>query len=195
VADETLASLSRRVTQLEALVAASSSLRHERDINGLMHRYIEACDHIRDAPLIASMFTIDATWDGTNRYEEFGSTTGQADIETMFAATPDVLPFTVHWLTNAIIDVAADGRTAVGQWEVLQAATFAVDDLAVWVGARYDNEFRRVGGTWLIHHLRYRDVFVTPFRGGGWDVTNYVSPFTGEQSPARRIADRGHPSS
>jgi len=173
--------MARRLAALEARLAELEPLADERDIGVLMHRYIEACDHVRKAEHTASMFTEDATWEGANRYQEFGVTVGRDAIREMFEGTPEQLPLTVHWLTNAVVDVAADRASATGQWEVVQAATFGQSDTPVWVAARYDNEFRRVDGDWLIHHIRYADVFVTPFDGAGWDVTRYVSPFTGER--------------
>jgi len=174
-----LATVERRVAELEPLA-------DERDIARLMHRYIEACDHVRRAPYTASMFTLDAIWEGANRYAEFGVTTGRAAIEAMFVDTPELLPFTAHWLTNPVITVASDRRSAVGTWEVIQAATFGRSDTPVWVAARYDNEFRREPEGWLIHHIRYADVFVTPF-GEGWHTTPYVSPF--ESTPAGSPTD------
>ena len=162
-------------------MAVQEPLADERDISRLMHRYIEACDHVRVASYTASMFTVDAVWEGANRYVEFGVTEGRDAIEAMFVDTPELLPFTAHWLTNAVIDVAPDRRSAVGKWEVIQTATFGRSDTPVWVGARYDNEFRKVDGDWLIHHIRYADVFVTPF-DQGWNTTPYVSPFTADGS-------------
>lgn len=167
-----------RLAALEAVVGA---LRDEREIAGLMADYIEACDHVHDPALIASYFTEDAVWEGTGRYAEWGISEGRPAIHDQFAGTPDVLPFTVHWLANPRIEVAADRATARGRWEVIQAATFGRTRTPVWVGARYDNDFACEAGTWRIHHLRYGDVFVTPF-AAGWVDAPYVSPFA-EPSP------------
>lgn len=172
--------LGARLAAMEARLQQLEHLADERDIGVLMHRYIEACDHVRRAEHTAAMFTEDATWEGANRYREFGVTVGREAIREMFEGTPEQLPLTVHWLTNAVVEVAEGRAAATGRWEVVQAATFGQSATPVWVAARYDNEFRRVDGRWLIHHIRYADVFVTPFDGGGWDVTRYVSPFTGE---------------
>ncbi|MCU1452801.1 MAG: hypothetical protein JWN46_947, partial [Acidimicrobiales bacterium] len=167
------ASAEGRLAALEAQVGA---LLDEREIAGLMYRYIEACDHIHDPDLIAGFFTDDAVWEGAGRYAEWGTSRGRAAIRAQFADTPDVLPFTVHWLTNPRVDVGPDRATATGRWEVLQAATFGRSATPVWVGARYDNELRATDEGWRIHHLRYADVFVTPF-DEGWVTTPYVSPF------------------
>ena len=177
----TVPELLAQLAALDARLAALEPLQDERDISRLMHRYIEACDHVRRAPYTASMFTTDAVWEGTNRYAEFGVTEGRDAIEAMFVDTPELLPFTAHWLTNAVVDVAEDRRSAVGRWEVIQAATFGRSGTPVWVAARYDNEFVRTEQGWLIHHIRYADVFVTPF-DAGWAATPYVSPFTEDGS-------------
>lgn len=160
--------------RLAAVEAGLARVADERAIADLMYRYIEACDHVRDASLIGSAFADDATWEGANRYACWGTTTGRDAIVAMFEATPDVLPFTVHWLANPRIDV--DGDAATGRWEVVQAATFGRTGTPVWVGARYDNRFRRTDEGWRIQHLVYADVFVTPF-DQGWVTTPYVDPF------------------
>ena len=162
-------------TRLDVLERRLAELEAEREIRHLMHDYIEACDHVRDAQVIGSCFTEDATWEGGNRYADWGTTTGRDAIVEMFAGTPDVLPFTAHWLCNERVEVT--GRCeARGRWEVFQAATFASSATAVWVGARYDNQFRLTEHGWRIHHLVYSDVFVTPF-DQGWARTEYTSPF------------------
>lgn len=158
-------SLEERVARLE----------DERAVAEVMYRYIEACDHVRDAALIGSFFADDAVWEGANRYACWGTTTGREAIVAMFEATPDVLPFTVHWLANP--RVAVEGDEASGRWEVVQAATFGRTRTPVWVGARYDNRFRRTAEGWRIQHLVYADVFVTPY-DEGWVATPYVDPFS-----------------
>ncbi|MCU1497186.1 MAG: hypothetical protein JWM47_1139 [Acidimicrobiales bacterium] len=162
--------------RLAALEQRIDRIEDEREIGQLMYRYIEACDHIHDAELIGSFFATDGVWEGGNRYAVWGRTAGREAIVAMFVDTPDVLPFTVHWLTNPRVEVAPDGERATGRWEVLQAATFGHSQTPVWVGARYDNEFCRTAEGWRIAHLRYADVFVTPF-SEGWVATPYLSPF------------------
>lgn len=172
-----------RVAALEQQLVQLQLLADERDICRLMHRYIEACDHVRRAEHTASLFTDDAVWEGANRYAEFGVTVGRDAIRAMFEGTPALLPLTVHWLTNPVVDVAPDRASATGQWEVIQAATFGHDGTPVWVAARYHNAFRRTEEGWRISRIRYADVFVTPY-DTGWATTRFVSPFTGERSPA-----------
>lgn len=177
------ASLEERLASVEAELAA---VRDAAAIESLMYRYIEACDHIHDPDLIASFFAEDAVWEGAGRYQEWGTSHGRQAIIDQFAGTPDILGFTVHWLTNPVVTVDADRSRATGRWEVIQAATFSRTDTAVWVGARYDNEFVRTEAGWLIQHLRYADVFVTPF-DEGWARTPYRSPFATAATPTPEL--------
>ncbi len=50
----------------------------------------------------------------------------------------------------------------------------------MWIAARYDNDFERLGEEWKISHIRYRDTFVVPYEDG-WLKTRYVSPLTLEK--------------
>ncbi|MDZ7678897.1 MAG: nuclear transport factor 2 family protein [Acidimicrobiales bacterium] len=148
-------------------------------IEKLMYRYIHACDVVKSAELIASMFTEDAKWEGQGNFAEFGVTEGRAGIYEMFLDNPSMLPFTAHYLANASIGVAQDLMTGWGQWQVLEAATLRDGRAQVWMGAWYENDFACLDGSWFIKHIRYRDTFVTPFEHG-WLKTRYVSPLTFE---------------
>lgn len=146
-------------------------------IEHLMYRYIHACDVVKSADLIASMFTEDAKWEGQGHFAEFGVTAGRAAIHQMFVDNPTMLPFTAHFLTNATVGVSQDLTSGWGTWHVLEAATLRDSKAQVWMLAWYDNDFVEVNGTWMIKHLRYRDTVVAPYEDG-WLKTRYVSPLT-----------------
>lgn len=146
-------------------------------IERLMYRYIDACDVAKDADLIASMFTEDASWEGQGHFVEFGVTRGRDAIRQMFVENPVMLPFTAHFLTNAALGVSQDLKVGWGRWHVLEAATLRDRKAQVWMLAWYDNDFVEVDGSWLIKHLRYRDTVVVPYEEG-WLNTRYVSPLS-----------------
>jgi hypothetical protein len=165
--DKRLARIQERLDRLDA----------ERAIAHTMYRYIYACDQVKDAGRVASFFTEDAVWEGRGNFSEFGRTVGRQAIYEMFVENPRILPFTAHFLTNPVIGLAQDRRHGWGEWHVLEACTFEDNSAQVWIGARYDNDFRLEGSQWLIHHLRFTDTFVVPYEEG-WLKTRYVSPLT-----------------
>ena len=162
--------------ELERTQARLERLEAERTIAHQMYRYIYACDALKDAERVASFFTEDAVWEGRGNFAEFGSTVGRQAIHEMFVENPKVLPFTAHFLANPVIGLSQEGSKGWGEWHVLEACTYA-NGAQVWMAARYDNDFVRVGESWLIKHLRYTDTFVVPYEEG-WAKTRYVSPLT-----------------
>ncbi len=163
--------------QLEQLQARIDRLESERRITQVMYRYIHACDELKDADVIASLFAEDAVWEGRNRFAEFGATIGRDAIHEMFVENPTLLPFTAHFLTNPVIGLSMDGTKGWGQWHCLEAATLKEQRAQVWIAAWYDNDFEVVDGEWRIKHIRYEDTFVAPYEEG-WLKTRYVSPQT-----------------
>jgi hypothetical protein len=167
-------SLAERVRELETRL---QRLEAQRAIAHVMYRYIYACDELKDADRISSLFSEDAVWEGQGHFAEFGKTVGRAAIREMFVENPQVLPFTAHFLTNPVIGMSQSGRRAWGQWHTLEAATLRDHRAQVWIAAWYDNDFELVDGDWLISHIRYRDRFVATYEDG-WKNVRYVSPLT-----------------
>ena len=163
--------------ELQRLRERVDLLEAERAIAHVMYRYIEACDVLKNASYIASLFTEDAIWEGRGNLAEFGQTIGRTAIREMFVENPQMLPFTAHFLCNPTIVVAPDVSRGWGKWHVLEAATLRDKRAQVWMLAWYDNDFRRVDDTWKISHVRYQDTCVVPYEQG-WLKTTYVSPLT-----------------
>ena len=166
--------LTKRLEQVQARLERYDS---ERQIAHVMYRYIHACDEVKDAEVISSLFTEDAVWEGKGRFSEFGLTIGRDAIREMFVENPTMLPFTAHFLTNPIIGLSMDGTSGWGKWHCLEAATLRDQRAQVWIAAWYDNDFDCVDGEWKIKHLRFEDSFVAPYEEG-WLKTRYVSPQT-----------------
>ena len=164
--DPTLQDLARRVERLEA----------ERDISKILFHYVWLADEVKDAAKIAECFTKDAVWEGVGDFDEYLSV-GRTQIRDLFRDVPNQLPFTAHWVTNEVIDLAEDGMHAHGQWHILEAANLRDNCAQVWMVAWYENDFEKVNGAWLISHLRLVHTFVAPYEEG-WLKTKYVSPVT-----------------
>ena len=146
----TMQDLERRIRVLEDI----------EEIKVLKRRYCAACDDNFDADGIASVFTEDSVWDGGAR----GKMEGRDEIRSFFQKTSQWMPFAVHMVLNPIIEV--NGDTAKGTWYLFQACTLADGDRAIWGSARYDEDYVRVNGHWLIQHLRVTSNFWTPFDEG-----------------------------
>ena len=131
-----------------------------QEIQKLKARYAAACDNHYDADAIAGLFTEDAVWDGGR----LGKCQGREAIRAFFKRAPEFFPFAIHNVMNPIVEV--DGDHASAQWYLLQPATMAKDNQAVWLAARYDDEYVRVNGEWKFRSLKVTTRFMTPYEEG-----------------------------
>ena len=129
-------------------------------IKKLKARYCAYCDNNYDADGIAALFTEDAVWDGGN----FGRYEGREAIRTFFRGAPRIFPFAIHQVMNPIIEV--EGEQAKGQWYLFQPATLAEGNQAVWLAARYEEEYVKVESEWKFKRLKVLPSFLTPYDQG-----------------------------
>jgi len=153
-----LEELARRIQVLEDIEA----------IKKLKARYCAYCDNNYDADGLASLFTEDAIWDGGER---LGRSAGREAIRSFFQGSPKRLPFAIHHVTNPFIEVQGD--TATGRWYLFQPCTRAAENRAVWLAARYEEEYVRVGGEWKFRHMRIFPAFYTPY-DKGWVQQQFI---------------------
>ena len=118
------------------------------DIKILKRKYAAACDDNYNVEKLGVLFTEDAVWDGA----EYGGATTRQGIKDFFSTTPDFVKFALHYVINPIIEV--DGDTATGQWLLWQPMVMHEGDQAMVLTARYDEQYVRQGGQWLIKHLK-----------------------------------------
>ena len=129
-------------------------------ISDVLDDYAHGID-TRDFDLVASLFTPDAHLD----YTSSGGPAASRDevLEWLRTSLPAVA-MTQHLLTNRRIRV--DGDTATVRTELLNPLLFdgeAGTELLL-MGGRYDDQFVRVAGRWLIAHR----VHVTTWTAGPW---------------------------
>ena len=136
-------------------------------IKKLKARYCAYCDNNYDADGIASLFTEDAVWDGG----KFGRYEGREAIRTFFRGAPRIFPFAIHQVMNPIIEV--EGEQAKGQWYLFQPATLAEGNQAVWLAARYEEEYVKVESEWKFKRLKVFPSFLTPY-DQGWVKKRFV---------------------
>lgn len=166
---DTLAALTQRIEILEA----------EAEIRRIQARYMFLCDtpmpeygcknDAERIDLIMALYTEDAIWEGVGEYydNQFGRAVGAAAIRKHFEGfwggkTDPALILNCHYLTSEQIHVAADGRTADGQWVHMQPWLFS-DGKALLRSSRLNNTFRKEpDGQWRITRTRTENVFVAP---------------------------------
>lgn len=135
-------------------------LEDEAAIQRLVHIYARLCDAAYDPDGLAALFTEDAVWAAASPdgKVDFGRHDGRAQIRSFFAgASKTIGPMTLHYVTNPIIDVADDRRTATGQWHSLtfmeRGPEGSGERPTFMLGSRYYHSYRNVDGIWRFSGL------------------------------------------
>ena len=147
MSDSTLEMRIRRLEDIEALKLLKS-------------RYAEHCDNNYDPDRLAELFTQDAVWDGG----VLGRAEGRDAIRKFFAVASKLMPFAIHHVTNPAIEV--DGDRATGHWNLWQPCVHATGNQALWIAARYHDEYRREGGVWRFARVTVRVNMMSPYEAG-----------------------------
>ena len=167
------AGLEHRLGRLEA----------REQIEAVMAEYLYLVDRELDGERIAGLFTEDAIWEPRgNLAVDMAPTRGRQDIRKLFTTLPATMSFGAHFITNAVVEVAADLQTAKGRWHAFELLTKEDPTVQVVQLAWYDNDFVRQDDKWLIDHIRFEDSLSFPY-GDGWADTRFVSLVTGESFP------------
>lgn len=135
------------------LAAAVAELKAMEDIKRLKALYCLHCDDNYNPDELAKLFTEDAVWDNPLR----GVFTGRKAIREFFAGASTAIPFSAHLITNPIIDVDLPAQTASGIWRMVQPGEMRSPEggtHAVLQIVRYDEQYRKIDGSWLISHLK-----------------------------------------
>ena len=133
-----LTDLEQRITRLEDIEA----------IKQLKARYCEICDDMHNPDRITSLFAEDGIWESA----DFGKAQGHAAIRELFQGFQKMFSFSQHNITNPIITV--DGNRATGVWYIMGPWTHTDDGREIWMTARYDDDYVKIGGAWKYQHLR-----------------------------------------
>ena len=152
---------------VEELARRLQVLEDSEAIKKLKARYCAYCDNNYDATGIAALFTEDAVWDGGS----FGKYEGREAIRTFFEGAPKLLTFAIHQVMNPLIEV--QGERATGTWYLFQPCTLAEGNQAVWLAARYEEEYVKVGEEWKFKQLKVFSSFMTPYEQG-WVKKQFV---------------------
>jgi 3-phenylpropionate/cinnamic acid dioxygenase small subunit len=133
-----------------ALEARLAELEAKEEIRSLIVNYGRFLDG-RDYAAYASLFAENGVWTGG-----FGTFEGRDAIERMLsdnlgprpvAGPREPLP-TLHLVSNELIDVDGDRATAISKWFFINAGADGAPRMLL--AGRYEDEFVREGGRWLI---------------------------------------------
>ena len=132
-----LAAFEQRLTRPEDIEA----------IKQLKARYCEICDDTHNPDTIGSLFAEDGIWESG----DFGKAQGHEGIRELFVGFRELFIFSQHNITNPIITV--NGDRATGVWYLFGPWTHTENDKAIWMTARYDDDYVKVNGEWKYQHL------------------------------------------
>jgi len=145
-----IADLERRITIQEDIEA----------IKQLKARYCAVCDDDHNTEKITTLFVEDGIWEGA----DLGSHQGHDAIRALFQSFKERISFSQHNVMNPIIEV--NGDRATGTWYLLGPFTFRKGNRAIWLAARYDDDYVKVNGEWKFQHLRATGRMAAPYEKG-----------------------------
>ncbi|MGR8949460.1 MAG: nuclear transport factor 2 family protein [Gammaproteobacteria bacterium] len=129
-------------------------------IKQLKHRYCAFCDEQYNPDGIAGLFTEDGVWDGA----AFGRAEGREAIRKFFSDVRSQIEFANHYVTNPIIEI--NGDTATGRWDLWQPMVSAPEPAALWLIAKYREQYVRIDDGWLIQLLELDIKALSPYESG-----------------------------
>jgi hypothetical protein len=144
------AELEKRLTMLEDIEA----------IKTLKARYCAICDDDHNPEKITTLFADDGIWEG----EGIGPQQGHTAIRALFQRFQQRISFSQHNVMNPIIEV--DGDRAKGHWYFIGPFTFRKGNRAMWLAARYEDDYVKVNGEWKFKHLRAIGRMSAPYETG-----------------------------
>lgn len=147
---DSLEQLEKRIAVLEDVEA----------IKKLKARYCAICDDNHNPDEIVKLFATDGIWEG----DGIGKHQGHAAIRALFQRFQERISFSQHNVMNPIIEV--DGDRARGTWYFLGPFTFRKGNRAMWLAARYEEDYVKVNGEWKFQHLRAIGRMSAPYETG-----------------------------
>ena len=99
---------------------------------------------------------------------------GRDALHRFFSNMPNVMSFAIHHVTNSAVEVNEDATSARGHWYLLQTATTRQPNQAVWLAARYYDEFVCTNDQWLLRRVTLRSRFFTTHEEGWVNVPHLL---------------------
>lgn len=126
----------------------------------LKHRYCLFCDDNYNAQAIASLFAVDAIWDGGI----LGRAHTRAGIQRYFEASAKKVRLAIHHVTNPLIEIS--GHTALCHWYLWQPMVFRTADRAFWYAASYTDRCIKEAGQWKFAAVEIKTRLMSPYEQG-----------------------------
>lgn len=149
--------------RLKALESRVQELQDKEEIRNLRYRYHLYINDDR-FDRVAELFTDDAV-------VEIGyvlRAKGRAEIAASFEAMPKGVKFLKQFIHNHIVDVSGDTAAGASYFEAKYAA---LDETSLVVAGKYDEDYVRTPGGWLISRMVVELYFTTPLTKG-WAIDN-----------------------
>jgi hypothetical protein len=145
-----ISELEKRITVLEDVEA----------IKKLKAHYCAICDDNHNPEKITTLFAPDGIWEGAG----IGVHQGHDAIRKLFEDFQHRISFSQHNVMNP--DIRVDGNRAQGTWYFLGPFTFRSGNRAVWLAARYEEDYVKLNGEWKFQHLRAIGRMSAPYEKG-----------------------------
>ena len=146
--------------KMSELAARVQKLEDIEAIKKLRAKYGYAVDEKRIDDVLA-LFSEDAKLDfgPFDRYET------PEGLKAFYGEkVPAMLPFSMHLVHNAIIEV--EGEKGTGVWYIKIPATFGPTGEAIWTAGKYEEEYIKVKGEWKFSFIKFIVNFLTPYDAG-----------------------------
>lgn len=152
--------LRQRLTVLEDVEA----------IKRLKAEYCDICDDDHNQDRIVRIFAEDGIWESKG----VGRAQGHAELRELFRSFYEKISFSQHNVFNPRIEVS--GNQAHGVWYFLGPFTFRKSNQAVWLAARYEEDYVKLADGWKFKHLRAIGRLSAPYETG-WAAKTRSNPF------------------
>ena len=129
-------------------------------IKQLKAEYCDICDDDHNQDRIVKIFAEDGIWEG----QGIARAQGHEEIRKLFKSFAERISFSQHNVFNPRITVS--GNTAHAIWYFLGPFTFRKGNRQHWLGARYEDDYVKAGGTWKFKHLRAIGRMRAPYEEG-----------------------------
>jgi hypothetical protein len=140
-------------------------------IKRLKAEYCDICDDNHNQDRIVSIFAADGIWEG----QGVGRAQGHAELRKLFKSFADRISFSQHNVFNPRIQVT--GNEAHGIWYFLGPFTFRKGNRQMWLAARYEDDYVKIGGEWKFKQLRAFGRMAAPYEVG-WAARERVDVFS-----------------
>ena len=142
-------------------------------IKQLRWDYSRACDDDHNAERLIPMFVEDAEIVLNEPFN--GTVTGHAALREMFKnnAAVNGITWTLHYYLQPLIQIAADGRSASGNWYLWELAKMpdAVgNEEPVWIAGEYVDTYAKEDDRWKFTRIEVNINLMSPY-SEGWVQT------------------------